>query len=225
MEAPAAEAGFMASDDATRELARGRTEQLEHLAEQAELGRSVAKADARMLIQRGEVHVEVAQPDEAARRFLAAVTAWGGHLQSQQGATYTVRLPAARFEEAFTWLREAGRVLDESRQADDVTEEFVDLGIRLDNAKKGRERLLEILQKADKVEDILKVEAELRRLTEEIERMEGRRKFLADQVAMATLTGVFERSQSSLPPKPRRRQANRFWWINQLGAESLWRNL
>ena len=200
MDAPAAEAGFVAMDDVTNGLSRGLDAQKDG---GIVGGRVVAVAEERMLIQRGRVQVEVAQPEESARRFLAAIGEWGGHLQSQQSNEYTVRLPAARFEAAFAWLRAAGRVLDESRQADDVTEEFVDLGIRIDNARKGRDRLLEILQKADRVEDILKIEAELRRLTEEIERMEGRRKFLADQVAMATLTGVFERSQASLPPQPR----------------------
>ena len=127
-----------------------------------------APAAERMLVYRGAMRVEVARPEDAGRDFLAKVRAWGGYLQNQQGATLTVRLPATKFEEALAELRALGRVLDESRSADDVTEEFVDLGIRLDTARKARDRLLEILAKAEKVEDILKVEAELRRLTEEM---------------------------------------------------------
>ena len=116
-----------------------------------------------------------------------------------------------------------GRVLAEQRQAEDVTEEFVDLGIRIDNARKARDRLLEILQKAEKVEDILKVEAEVRRLTDEIERMEGRKKLLADQVAMATLQATFvAKVEPAPPPPPRRsRQLSPFDWINETGPETL----
>ncbi|MFY9343521.1 MAG: DUF4349 domain-containing protein [Planctomycetota bacterium] len=174
----------------------------------------------RLLIQEGEIRIEVARPEDVARDLLAQVTAWGGYLQRQNGSTIVVRLPAAKFDDAFAAVRAAGRVLAESRRAQDVTEEFVDLGIRLDNAKKARDRLLAILQQADKVEDILKVEVELRRLTEEIERMEGRRKFLGDQVAMATLAIVLQR-KAEPPPARRSRQWSRFEWINRVGAESM----
>jgi hypothetical protein len=180
-----------------------------------------APAAERMLIYRGDIRVEVARPDDASRAFLDTVKAWGGYLQSQSGSTLTVRIPATKFEAALAAVRAMGRVLDESRQANDVTEEFVDLGIRLDTAQKARERLLEVLQKAEKVEDILKVEAELRRLTEEIERMEGRRKFLADQVALATLSASFQAIAQAPPPPPRQKQRSRFPWVNRVGAESM----
>ena len=179
-----------------------------------------AKAE-RLLIQRGTIRIEVARPEDAMRDFVAKVQQWGGYLQKQVGTTLTIRLPAAKFDDAFALARATGRVLVESREADDVTEEFVDLGIRLDNAKKSRDRLVEILQKADKVEDILKVEAELRRLTEEIERMEGRSKFLADQVALATLSVGFQAIAEPPPPPKRARQQSRFDWVNRVGADAM----
>lgn len=189
--------------------------------------RKSPKADAnqpasaeRLLIYRGQVRVEVAKPDDVIATFRAQVVAWGGHLQQQSDRTLVVRVPASRFEEAFAWVRSQGRVLGESRRTDDVTEEFIDLGIRLDTARKARDRLLEVLQKADKIEDVLKVEAELRRLTEEIERMEGRQKLLADQVALATLEATFQ-PIADVPMAKRTRQPSRFGWINAVGAERL----
>ncbi len=174
----------------------------------------------RLLIYRGDLRVEVARADDAAREFLTKVVEWGGYLQSQQGALLVVRLPTTKFDAAFAAIRAAGRVLSESRQANDVTEEFVDLGLRIDTARKSRERLVEVLKKAEKVEEILKVEAELRRLTEEIERMEGRQRFLADQVALATLQVAFQ-AKSEPPPVKKTRQWNRFDWVNQVGAETM----
>lgn len=174
----------------------------------------------RMLVQRGDLAVEVARPEAAARAFLQQVSAFGGYLQSQNGPRVVVRLPVQHFDAALAAVRDLGRVLRESRSANDVTEEFVDLGIRLETARKSRERLLEVLAKAEKVEDILKIEAELRRLTEEIERMEGRRKFLADQVALATLAVEFA-SVTAPPPPPKRRLRSRFGWIQRVGAEAM----
>jgi hypothetical protein len=177
----------------------------------------------RMLVYTGTIALEVARVDEAAAKFLQQVKEWQGYLTTQQGNVYTVRLPASRFEEAFAAARTWGRVVAEERNASDVTEEFLDLGIRLDNARKSRDRLLALLEKADKVEDILRIEEQLRRLTEEIERMEGRRKFLADQVAMATLTISFQ-AIAETGAQRRRRTMSRFDWVNQVGVENVLRN-
>lgn len=172
----------------------------------------------RLLAYQGEIRVEVARPEDAMAQFVAKAKEWGGYLQNQTGSTVTVRIPAKNFEAAFVLLRGFGRVLQETRKADDVTEEFTDLGIRIDNARKSRDRLLEVLQKAEKVEDVLKVETELRRLTEEIERMEGRRKFLAEQVTMSVVRATFQ-AVAEAPPVRRSRQMSRFAWINAIGAE------
>lgn len=176
------------------------------------------RAAERMLIHRGEVQVEVPRADEAMAAFLAKVVLWGGYLAAQQSNRITVRVPAATFKEAFEFLQGMGRVLASQQQADDVTEEFFDLGIRLENARRSRGRLLELLEKATEVEAILKIETELHRLTEEIERMEGRQRFLADQVAMATLVGDF-RSVAEPPPTQPGSRPSRFHWIRAIGPE------
>lgn len=179
-------------------------------------------ASPRLLIQKGLIRVEVARAEDAGKAFLEKVEQWGGYLQRQSGTTWTVRVPAEHFDDAFAAARSAGRVLGESREANDVTEEFVDLGIRVDNARRSRDRLLEILAKAEKVEEILAVERELRRLTEEIERMEGRLKFLKDQVAMSTLSADFVAIAVVEPkPQPKRRQWSRFDWINRVGPKAV----
>lgn len=180
-----------------------------------------AARDERMLVQRGELTIETARPAEAMRAFVAKVKELGGHLSRQDANRVTVRVPAAQFDAAFAAASAAGRVLHESREANDVTEEYVDLGIRLETATKARARLLEVLQKAERVEDILKVEAEIRRLSEEIERIEGRRKLLADQVALATLQATFQAPADAPRSLHRPRQGNSFAWINRVGAELL----
>lgn len=172
----------------------------------------------RLLAYQGEIRVEVARPEDSIAQFVAKAKEWGGYLQNQSGSTVTVRIPAKNFEAAFVLLRGFGRVQNEMRKADDVTEEFTDLGIRIDNARKSRDRLLEVLKMAEKVEDVLKVETELRRLTEEIERMEGRRKFLADQVTMSVVRATFQ-AVAEAPPIRHSRQMSRFAWINAIGAE------
>lgn len=188
------------------------------LAEQQAEAASPATGE-RMRIYQGSITVEVARRDDVQAQFLEKVGSWGGYLSQQEDNQLTVRVPAARFDEAFAWLHGIGRVRSESKQATDVTDQYLDLGIRLDNAKKSRERLLALLAKADKVEDILKIEEQLRRLTEEIERFEGQLKRLQDQVALATITARFV-APAAAPDRPGGRPS-RFPWIRAIGAERM----
>jgi hypothetical protein len=80
-----------------------------------------------------------------------------------------------------------GEVLNKNIKAADVTEELRDLGLRLENAERTRQRLLDHLKDSNKMEDTLKIEAELSRVTESIEVMKGRLRYLNDQVAFSTV--------------------------------------
>jgi hypothetical protein len=64
----------------------------------------------------------------------------------------------------------------------DITDDYLDTKIRLENAYKARDRYLELIQKAVTVEEMVKVEAELQRTTEKIELLEGRIKRYDQQV-------------------------------------------
>lgn len=174
----------------------------------------------RQMVYRGELSLEVPRPEDAVQAVVQRLQEWGGYLQQQAGPSLTIRVPAGRFDAVFASIRSMGRLLAEVRSADDVTEEYLDLGLRIENAKRSLERLRELLQRTDKVEDLLRVEQEMRRLSEEVERLEGRRRFLASQVAMATLKVSF-RAASAPPDQLRYRQPSRFPWLNAIGPEQL----
>ena len=73
--------------------------------------------------------------------------------------------------------------------AEDVGEEFTDITARVANAHRLEQRLIDLLAtRTGKLPDVLDVERELARVREEIERMEGRLRYLKTQVATSTLT-------------------------------------
>ena len=149
---------------------------------------------ARQLVYTATFRLDVARPELAVERFLEQVRAWGGHLAVRRDMAVTCRVPAAEFDACVAHVRSLGRVLHEHVEAEDVTRQHRDLGIRLDNARKSRTRLLALLEKADKVQDILQIESELRRLSDEIESMEAELRGLDDRIALATVTVDFSRS-------------------------------
>ncbi len=120
----------------------------------------------------------------------------------------TLRVPAARLEEALASLRQLGRVTHESQQADDATEQAVDLDARIANGRITEKRLAELLRnRTGRVADVLEVEREMARVRTEIERLEAQREKLQGRVAYAMLILEAEeerRAKVDLGPIPLR---------------------
>src|SRR5262249_30825358 len=121
--------------------------------------KSSAPASERLLVERAELRLAVAAPDETGRAAGKLAKELGGYAQTTSTELVVLRVPAPRFEEALDKLARLGRVLARSVTAQDVTEEVVDLRLRLKNALALRDRLAQLLEKAEKVEDVLKIEA------------------------------------------------------------------
>jgi len=172
----------------------------------------------RLMVYTANYEVIVASVKDTVASFLKKVEELGGYLESRENARVSVRVPAARFQDLLALMPSFGLVAREELQALDVTKEYTDLSLRLDTAEKSRERLVALLARADKVEDILRIESEVRRLTEEIERLKGEIRLLSDRIAYSTLSVLFRSSAPEPIPLPRRARS-RFPWINEVGVE------
>lgn len=157
----------------------------------------------RMLIRTGYASIRVDSLEAAIRRVTEVAAAMGGYVanssfqtgeQAARSAMLEIKLPAARYQEAFDRLSGVGTVTNASTSTQDVGEEYVDISARTANAKRLEERLVSLLAtRAGKLEEVLGVERELARVRQEIERYEGRLRYLERQVAMSTLAvTVFE---------------------------------
>jgi uncharacterized protein DUF4349 len=120
--------------------------------------------------------------------YVADVSVQDGHDQPHS-ATLEVRMPAARFDDALAALRPLGNVESVNVSTADVGEEYVDVNARMDNARKLEERLIGLLAtRTGKLRDVLDVERELSRVREEIERYEGRLRYLRTRAAVSTIS-------------------------------------
>jgi hypothetical protein len=141
----------------------------------------------RKIVKTGHMTLEVEDIAETMDKVTEMADEFNGYVVSSYKYEYergisgriTIRVPSERFEEAFAGLRElAIAVPYETTTATDVTEEYVDLEAQLSNLVATEAQYLALLDKAESVEEMLKVQRELSNVRGEIEQIEGRMKYL-----------------------------------------------
>jgi hypothetical protein len=153
----------------------------------------------RMIIRTVTMTIAVGDVQETFHKVEQIVAEQNGYLAGSQlrqdgdrlTATATLRIPAdpATYQATLERLRGlAERVVDEQSQAQDVTEEYVDLDSRLRNLRASEESLLALLGKAQRVEDILQIQRELTNVRGQIEQIQGRKQALERRSDLATIT-------------------------------------
>ncbi|HET6228691.1 MAG TPA: DUF4349 domain-containing protein [Longimicrobiaceae bacterium] len=109
--------------------------------------------------------------------------------QEAAQATMELKVPAERFEAVVAGLASLGKLESVNTTSQDVGEEYVDIGARVVNARRLEARIAALLDThAGKLADVVEVEHELARVREEIERYEGRLRYLRSRSAVSTLT-------------------------------------
>jgi len=175
--------------------------------------------DQQFLVYTAHLTLAVYQVEQGLAAVEKAARELGGFLASRNDREIVIRVPRAKFDEAVKRVEQSGDVIHRDVQAQDITEEFTDLEVRLKNARTMRDRLEELLKKAA-VKDALEIEKELGRVTQEIERMEGRLKYLRDRLAYSTITVTFNARGATLESRPLRLP---FPWLQHMGLPALLR--
>ena len=143
--------------------------------------------EGRKIVKTGSMTLEVEDIAEAMNRVAEMADELNGYVVSSYKYDYeqrveghiTIRVPFEEFDEAFTRLRQlAITVPYETTTATDVTEEYVDLEAQLSNLLATEAQYLALLERAENVEEMLKVQKELSNVRGEIEQIEGRMKYL-----------------------------------------------
>src|SRR5574341_1031503 len=150
----------------------------------------------RKIISTASIQLEVENVQIIFNAITNITLAQGGFISSssvydvggRNNGQVTVRVPQKNFYRTIEQIETLGTIKSKEISGQDVTEEFVDTGARLDNFKRQEARLQEILKMANTVNDVLEVEHELERVRGEIERLTGRLNYLNQSVEMSTIT-------------------------------------
>ncbi len=207
-----AAAGGPAPAPVTKEAAAGEAAATAAPAQPQEAARKPAPIE-RKRVYSGFAKLSVDAIAEGRERLAALAEQWGGYIETIQGDTVVMRVPAERFREAFAAALEIGRVLEKRVETYDVTEQFQDLSGRLDIARRTRDRLYALLERTQDVKERVKILQEIRRLAEEVERLALTLDTIERQVAFSRITA---RLEGRLGEEQRARSGIPFPWIASL---------
>ncbi|MCZ7384518.1 MAG: DUF4349 domain-containing protein [Candidatus Methanoperedens sp.] len=150
----------------------------------------------RKIISTASLTLEVKSVEKASNDIVKIVEASQGFISGSstdasggsKNGQMTIRVPQKNFYSTIAQIEALGTEKSRQISGQDVTEEFIDVGARLDNLKKQETRFQEILKNASTVKDVLEVERELERVRGEIESLTGRMNYLNQSVEMSTIT-------------------------------------
>jgi hypothetical protein len=153
----------------------------------------------RMIIRTVTMTIAVDDVQDVFHKVEALAASQNGYLAGSQirqdgdrkVATVTLRVPAdtATYEATLQQLRSLAKdVVDEQSQAQDVTDQYVDLDARLRNLRASEDGLLQLMGKAQKIDDILAIQRELTNVRGQIEQIQGQKQVLERKADLATIT-------------------------------------
>ncbi len=153
-----------------------------------------------LIVKNGALAIQVESLDTAISSADHQIAAMGGYASAstragdgdEAQASVTYRIPVSRWEDALETLRALGqKVIDERFSTEEVTAQVVDLEARITNLRSTEAAFQTIMTRAEKIDDILTVQAQLTQVRGEIERLMAQKTNLEGQAAFSTLTVTF----------------------------------
>ena len=183
-----------------------------------------AQQTDRLIARTTAVNMNVNGVAQAVDAISDAVTRRGGYVASttfkndsdRATALIAVRVPSRDTEDFLREVRRmATRINEESTTSQDVTDEYTDLSAQLRNLQATEQQYLELLRRAQTVDEILKVQQQLSNVRGQIERLQGRIQGLERRTDFAQVNFTL------LPELPTRQpwdagQVTRRAWENSL---------
>ncbi|MCX6691129.1 MAG: DUF4349 domain-containing protein [Methanoregula sp.] len=149
------------------------------------------------IIKTGTATIEVQDVTASADALKALAVQKGGYLSSPSiqkntnnrlYATVVLRVPQAQFEPTMEGVRAVGTIKSVSTSGQDVTEEYVDMQAQKASYQNQLAQYNEIMKKADKIEDVIKIQTQINLVQTALDRIEGRMRYLDSRIDLSTIT-------------------------------------
>ncbi|RDU23964.1 DUF4349 domain-containing protein [Anaerosacchariphilus polymeriproducens] len=154
----------------------------------------------RKLIKNADLSVETKEFDDFINNLEKEINTLGGYTQSldmqengkksvdNRYATIVARIPVEKLSDFINKVSDTGNLTDKNINVEDVTLQYVDMESHKKALVVEQERLLEILKKAEKLEDIIAIENRLSEVRYQIESYESQMRTYDNQINYSTVT-------------------------------------
>ena len=172
------------------------------------------QASPRLVYYHGGVSLKATQPDAVLDTAEARARALGGYVESRSANQVALRIPVAHFRSFFEMAQTLGVKQNQWMRADDITDAFQDISLRIQIGEATLARLQELLAASTQNEEKLQLLREIRRVSDELEGLKNSQDLLARQAAFSRLElevqpFVFETGRADLG-------IDAFGWFAQL---------
>lgn len=164
-----------------------------------------AGIEERKIIHNAEVRLRVNDIEGSCEKIKNRTIELKGYLQNyavhtnenNASADIALKIPSVNYQTLLEFIVEQGKSDYKREYTDDVTTQYIDLDARVKVLKAEEESLLNILNKAEKIDDILKVKAQITSTRQERESLEGQLKALNSSIEYATINVNLYQPQNS----------------------------
>ncbi|MDX1909002.1 MAG: DUF4349 domain-containing protein [Bacteroidia bacterium] len=142
----------------------------------------------RKVVYRGEMSLTVKNREQTGASLARLAQQYHGYVQHSSLDQYVIRVESTHLAAAMDSIAYLGRVTHRATHADDITDGYRDDVARLQQTRQVRDRYLALLERAEKVEEILLIEKELERINREIESLQDKLARMDDQLRLSPIT-------------------------------------
>lgn len=143
-------------------------------------GASLIEENKKIIVT-GNLNIETLDFDDVLSTLEDNVKKYGGYIQSSSISTNRhdgryydacIRIPAELYNEFLNVAKENVNVTYYSENTDDITENYTDIGARINSLKAEEEKVLEFYDKANNLEELMSIESRLTEIRYEIDSLE-----------------------------------------------------
>lgn len=158
---------------------------------------SAPKVTTSHIIRTASLTVQVKDVPKALDEARATTENAGGYVgnetttRDEEGHEHTrvvLRVPVDRYAEVLTELEGAGKLIERSAKAQDVTDQVVDVESRIKSQRASVARIRELMDQATKLSDVVTLEGELSTRQADLEALLAQQSSLKDRTSLATIT-------------------------------------
>ena len=167
------------------------------------------------IIKTVDLSVQTKEYEAYIAAMTSSVSALGGYVEnstnhmgsiyssnSNRNSTYTVRIPAEKLDDFLAGAEEKGKIVRKTENQQNVTLEYVDLQSRISAYQTERTTLTGLLEKAESLEDVLKIQERLSEVNYQIETYTAQMRVLENRVGYSTVTLDIQEVERVTEEKP-----------------------